>query len=137
MVNKAAFSLEGYRFEEVHLELQNIRPSSNFDVDFLPSGIFNSQSGVFRLSFTFTATTEASGNPVVVVKCVAFFKFENIHKLDEIPEYFYANSIAIMFPYIRAFISTITLQANIQPLLLPTLNLSSLQTKLKQNTTNE
>lgn len=52
------------------------------------------------------------------------------------PSYFYRNSIAIVFPYIRAFISTVTLQANIPPIILPTMNLTSLEIPLKQNTTN-
>lgn len=48
---------------------------------------------------------------------------------------FYANSIAIVFPYIRAFISTVTLQANlVSPILLPTMNLTSLGERLMNNT---
>ena len=50
---------------------------------------------------------------------------------------FISNSIAILFPYVRAFVSTLTLQANIKPILLPTLNLSSLQDILRENTTTK
>ncbi|EXZ22215.1 pretranslocase subunit SecB family protein, partial [Bacteroides fragilis str. S13 L11] len=57
--------------------------------------------------------------------------------LAEIPNFFYPNSIAILFPYVRAFVSTLTLQANIKPILLPTLNLSSLQDTLRENTTTK
>lgn len=55
-------------------------------------------------------------------------------ELKDIPDFFYANSIAIIFPYIRAFVSTLTLQANIPPIVLPTLNLSQLRTILRDNT---
>lgn len=42
--------------------------------------------------------------------------------------------MAILFPYIRAFVSTVTLQANVMPILLPTVNLSSLESRLRENT---
>ena len=71
---------------------------------------------------------------VVGVSCVASFSFENVHELSDIPDYFYPNSIAILFPYIRAFVSTMSLQANIQPILLPTVNLIGLTDDLKNNT---
>lgn len=41
--------------------------------------------------------------------------FESARTLEDIPDYFYANSIAILFPYVRAFVSTVSLQANIPP----------------------
>ncbi|CAM4366664.1 hypothetical protein AQBE111736_13510 [Aquirufa beregesia] len=44
--------------------------------------------------------------------------------------------MAILFPYLRAFISLVTLQINIPPLILPTLNLSSLEADLRKNTFN-
>lgn len=132
MIDKAAFSLDDYMFERVSLDLRNIKPVTNFDIEFIPNGVFYPETGVFRLTFDFIAKVEAK--KAVTVKCIANFKFENISSLENIPEYFYANSIAILFPYIRAFISTVTLQANIKPLLLPTLNLSSLQAQLKANT---
>ena len=77
---------------------------------------------------------DESGNEVVNVRCVARYSFHDIHSLDEVPDYFYSNSIAILFPYVRAFVSTLTLQANVAPILLPTLNLSELQNVLKENT---
>ena len=32
----------------------------------------------------------------------------------DIPDYFYPNSLAIVFPYVRSFVSSVTLQANIE-----------------------
>ena len=73
-------------------------------------------------------------NSSIYVNCIADYKFEDIHSLEDIPEYFYANSIAILFPYVRAFVSTVTLQANIRPIVLPTYNVSPLQDMLIKNT---
>ena len=55
-------------------------------------------------------------------------------KLNSIPSFFYKNAIAIMFPYVRAFISTLTLQANTKLLNLGLMNLSSLEKPLIENT---
>ena len=55
----------------------------------------------------------------------------------EIPDFFYPNSLAIIFPYIRAFVSTLTLQANVRPIVLPTVNLMGLTDMLRKETTVE
>ncbi len=68
------------------------------------------------------------------IKCIAIFEFEDKINFEDIPSYFYINSIAILFPYVRAFVSTVTLQANIPPIVLPTMNISSLGKPLKEST---
>ncbi len=42
------------------------------------------------------------------------------------PEIFKANAIAILYPYVRAIVSTYTANANITPLILPTINVNKL-----------
>ena len=134
MENKAAFSLENYFFSKVNIDIEN-KKSSEIEISFEPSGKFLSESTVYELKFIFKALTDGSNFSFVTIECLATFKFENIKNLDEIPTYFYRNSIAIIFPYVRAFISTVTLQANIPPVILPTMNLSSLEKPLRENTT--
>ena len=89
-----------------------------------------------NLTFVFVAweNNKTQEDFAVKVKCNAEFQFNGAIGLDEIPAFFYPNSIAIVFPYVRAFVSTLTLQANVQPMLLPTINLSSLQETLRKNT---
>lgn len=41
-------------------------------------------------------------------------------------EAFVPNGLAILFPYIRAIVSTYTASANIPPLILPTININSI-----------
>ena len=49
-------------------------------------------------------------------------------------QYFYTNAPAILFPYIRAYISTLTNLSGYKPINLPTLNLTSLREDLEKNT---
>ena len=72
--------------------------------------------------------------PVVEATINAEFDLKNIQTLEEIPSYFYKNCIASVYPYIRAFVSNLTLQANYMPLILPTLNLSMLEDTLIKQT---
>lgn len=132
MADKAVFSLNGYHFNRVDLNLDNLKPNATLDINFAPSGKFNQAKHTFALSFAFKAT--CNDVDVVFVNCMAEFEFKDELKFEEIPEFFYGNSIAILFPYIRSMVSTITLQANIQPLILPILNLVSLKDQLKANT---
>lgn len=50
----------------------------------------------------------------------------NFECKEEKPEMFYKNAIAIMYPYIRAIVSTYTALANINPLILPPINVNKL-----------
>lgn len=132
-MQKAAFSLERYRFEKVFIDFSN-KTSNDLNIGFVPSGKFFKDKSLYELIFVFEAYTETSEQPFVKIECIAEFQFEDNVDFDSIPTYFYRNSIAILFPYIRAFIGTVTLQANIPPIVLPTMNLSSLEIPLRENT---
>jgi preprotein translocase subunit SecB len=68
------------------------------------------------------------------VSCHGLFKFHHISTFEEIPSFFYRNAIAILFPYLRSFVSIVTTQANNPGVILPTLNLSSLEGDLRNAT---
>jgi preprotein translocase subunit SecB len=129
MADKAVFSLNSYHFNRVVLNLDNLSPEATLDMNFAPSGLFNQAKRTFLLSFAFKAT--CNNKDIVFVNCIAEFEFKDDLTFEEIPEFFYGNSIAILFPYIRSMVSTVTLQANVQPMILPTLNLVSLKDHLK------
>ncbi len=134
-MNKASFSIESYKFDKVMIDLSNQKTNDIF-IDFKPEGVFNSKEGTFELTFNFLALdSQETTVPFVEIRCVGLFKFENVNSLDEVPSFFYKNSIAILFPFLRAFVSIVTVQANIKPIMLPTMNLSSLEEPLRENTT--
>ena len=47
-------------------------------------------------------------NLKIEVDTIANFLFEKVENIDDISSFFYNNSSAILFPYIRAYISTLT-----------------------------
>jgi Preprotein translocase subunit SecB len=135
MINKAAFSLEKYTFNKVEIDFDS-NSLPELEINFVPSGMFKrtETESIFELKFIFSAKSKGVSKAFVVIECNAIFKFANNILFEEIPSFFYANSIAIIFPYVRAFVSTVTLQANILPIVLPTMNLSSLEKPLREQT---
>lgn len=135
-INKAAFFLEYYKVSKFSFVETN-NESESLNVKFQPSGKYNAKEGKYVLSFNFSATYGEKETELINATMDAFFKFQQPIELNEIPDYFYRNSIAIVFPYLRAFISTLTSVANSKPLILPVMNLSSLEEPLKKNTVSE
>lgn len=133
-MEKAAFRFLGYKFTKVSLDFSDVNVEHELAIDISTSGVYVSNIGKFELKFIFTALNSQTEEEVVKIESVSQFLFSDIIEYEDIPDYFYPNSIAIVFPYVRAFISSISVQAGIPPIVLPTYNLSVLQEELRKNT---
>lgn len=58
------------------------------------------------------------------IEVVGFFSMSNAS--DEQIERFKPNAVAILFPYVRAIVSSYTANANVAPLILPPINVNQL-----------
>jgi len=58
------------------------------------------------------------------IEVVGFFSMSNTS--DEQIERFKPNAVAILFPYVRAIVSSYTANANVAPLILPPINVNQL-----------
>lgn len=132
-MKQAVFLLEGYSFDKVYMDFTRIE-SDSFRLDIRPRGVYAEEDGRYSLTFEFIADDSVTKQNIMSVTCKASFLFKDKIPLEQIPPYFYANSIAIIFPYVRAFVSTVSLQSNRPVIMLPTMNLSSLQEELLNNT---
>lgn len=139
-MGQAAFSFENYKFTKACFDFSNVHPSDVVNIGFNLKGKYLQEQGSYILSMGVKISMkqgeqEKKDREIMEIDCEALFKFKEISSFEEVPLFFFPNSIAIIFPYVRAFISTLSLQANIYPLVLPTMNLMSLQEELKNNTT--
>lgn len=132
-MEKAAFRLRGYRFIKVSMDF-DVPQNQEFEIQFSPKGSYSQKKGIYRLNFDVAITCEETKSDVIQITCEAEFEFNSPLRADEIPEFFYPNSLAILFPYVRAFVSTVSLQANVIPILLPTINLTGLTETLHNHT---
>lgn len=136
-MEQASFKFKDYKISQFCFNSNKII-GDDIALKIDPYGEFNKNNRVFSLIFDFFAfnKVDTPENNFVNCKMTANFQFsEDVIELENIPLYFYANSIAIVFPYLRAFISSLTIQANLKPMILPTMNLTSLSTPLKENVT--
>jgi preprotein translocase subunit SecB len=135
-MQKAAFSIINYQFDKVTIDLSNHK-NRELSLSFDTSGVFDNVESIYELVFLVNVTHDQAEEPFVSVRCRGVFKLENVSSLIEIPDFFYRNSIAILFPYVRAYVSLVTTQANVPGIILPTLNLSSLEEDLRKKTTQK
>lgn len=136
-MKNAAFSIINYQFDKVSLDATNLK-SDDLKLSFDTSGVFNNETSTYELVFlTKVFNDDDIDNAFLSIQCKGTFKFEEVASFEEIPDFFYRNSIAILFPYVRAYVSLITTQANVKGIILPTLNLSHLEEDLRKNTTQK
>lgn len=129
---KALFGLKDFKIPSFsYKESKNDNPEIelNFDV----KGNFIKDKSLYELTLTVEGV-EGSDTQIFQSSIMGLFSFPQKLTKEEIPEYFYVNAIAILFPYLRAFISTLTLQSNSGLIILDTLNLSKMKDTLKINT---
>lgn len=134
-MEKTAFSFQNYYFTKARIEFPK-QTRNQLNVKFSPKGEFFKENSMFKLNLGVIVSSceNESETNIIEIDCHSEFIFSEKIDLCSIPGFFYPNSIAIVFPYIRAFISTLSLQANMKPIILPTMNLTSLQEELKNNT---
>jgi preprotein translocase subunit SecB len=133
-MQKAAFSLVKYYFDKINIDLKN-HVTNDILLGFTTSGTYIKNDSTYELVFSVNGYNEGNeDNPYIQIQCVSLFKFENVNSIEEIPDYFYRNSIAILFPFVRAYVNIITTQASIPGVMLPLLNLTSLESILKEST---
>lgn len=118
-----SFSYNETREKQTELKLQ-----------FNPQGKYFQKEGRFELSIKFTGYEEGKKRkPIIMIDAIAEFKFTNKIEFSEIPNYFYTNSIPIVYPYLRSFISTVTLQANTGVIMLGVMNFTNMSEPLREN----
>lgn len=136
-VKKASFSFDTYKI----IKFKYDNPSSEIDTityAINPSGRFFSKTGIFILEFEFVVKYgENNESELLRLTTQGEFNFGGELNYSDVPDFFFKNSIAIVFPYIRAFVSTLTSLANVKTLTLGLLNFSGLEDIFKENTTVE
>ncbi len=66
------------------------------------------------------------------LKIVGLFEADESVEQIQLNKFIAMNAPAILFPYVRAFISSLTAQAGIQPIIIPTINLYEMGQELLQ-----
>jgi preprotein translocase subunit SecB len=103
------------------------------DIKIIPSGYIDRENESFLLTLD-VSLKDSTKSFTIKMKAIGYFKFSNGDPEKTISNYFYLNAPAIVFPYIRAYISAVSSLSGLNAINLPVMNLTSLQEKLKENT---
>jgi len=139
-VKKAAFGFKDYEVSEFAFKRPPNTNNDSFSIGFAPTGEYNNSDSTFIMTLGFNASYEMEdgGKSIDVINLIlkATFTFDEGTSIDEIPDYFYRNSLGIIYPYLRAFVSTLTFQANLKPpMILPIFNLTELEKPFRESVT--
>lgn len=127
------FQFKGFKITRSLIERINEDQSKKLSLNFSPKGTINKDAGVFQLTLGVNIEDE-SKTLTIEIEAVADYDFDKEISKEELNNFFYLNAPALLFPYIRAYISTLTNLSGFNPINLPTLNMSRLGEDLKKNT---
>ena len=127
-VEKARFRFVEYLFKETSIKLTGEDISDDVEFGIEPNGIFEEDNKMFILTLNVLVKDKKSS---LEVKMTVTGKFEyEPNDIQELVPYLGFNAPAIMFPYIRAYITNITALGGMSPIILPTLNMESVGKEL-------
>ncbi|WP_311460815.1 protein-export chaperone SecB [uncultured Prevotella sp.] len=127
-VEKARFRFVEYLFKETSIKLTGEDISDDVEFGIEPNGIFEEDNKMFILTLNVLVKDKKSS---LEVKMTVTGKFEyETNDIQELVPYLGFNAPAIMFPYIRAYITNITALGGMSPIILPTLNMEGVGKEL-------
>ena len=127
-IEKARFRFVEYLFQETSIKLTGEDIGDDVEFGIEPNGIFEEDNKMFILTLNVLVKDKKSS---LEVKMTVTGKFEyETNDIQELVPYLGFNAPAIMFPYIRAYITNITALGGMSPIILPTLNMESVGKEL-------
>lgn len=123
--NIAKFRFSGYQILKSNISINDpSKISENLEIKFKRS------SGVIEEELKYKLDLEViieDDNKSLLIEVISngFFEFDKGITEEEKAVFFNTSAPAILFPYLRAYISTLTTLSGIQTVILPTVNLSS------------
>lgn len=129
----AKFQFKNYKILKSYFEIKNESHSNTINLNFDPKGVISKENSCFKLQLG-VKIDDTNDSFHIEVVIVADFYFDSDINQENLNKYFFINAPALLFPYVRAYISTLTTLSGINPINLPTLNLTALGGQLQQNT---
>ncbi len=132
MENYSKFQFKGFKIIRSLIERNEKTPSKNISLSFYPKGIVDKEQCQFELQLGVNIE-DKNKSFKIDIEAIANYAFENNESLEKLDDFFYINAPALLFPYIRAYISTLTNLSGFETINLPTLNMTGVGNDLKNN----
>ena len=125
----AKFRLKEYKINKASIEFDPSLPiSENLSIEIERKSAINQEDQIYKLELGIKIRDEKNIFQVTA-DLIGLFEFDS--DIDENMKniFFNINAPAILFPYVRAYISTLTSLSGIKPVILPTINLTGMETQ--------
>lgn len=120
----AQFRFLNYIISETSIHInEDLEPSKKLNIQFQQKVAVNEESGKMRFEMT-VSVQDIKKVLDIKVTTIAFFEYDQSLTKAQKDSFFMHNAPAILFPYVRAYISSLTAQAGIDTIILPTINFS-------------
>lgn len=130
-MDNSFFQFESFIIQKSLFELNQANEVGELSVGFKSEGKLDFEKGKFNLDLGIFIS-DSTETLKIEIDSIGYFNFENLDR-DSLSNFLFVNAPAILFPYLRAYISSLTTLSGIRPIILPTLNLTSLREDLESN----
>lgn len=131
---KSGFQFTGFQIIKSYIEKRGFnKVGENLKLEINPRGEKNNSKEEFSLFLVVNIEDEDKAFKVNL-EAVGFFKYSMKTEGATLSNYFFVNAPAILFPYVRAYISTLTTLSGFETITLPTINFTYLGNELAEHT---
>ena len=127
---KAQLNFVNFVVPKFQFEKQQINKKDN-SFDLTPQAVISRKNKQFHINIDLEIT-DSESDFVLKMLCVGIFDYDT-EKDDMLLNFMSINGPAIIFPYVRSFISNFTALSGFDTITLPTLNLSGYKEDLVNN----
>lgn len=128
MEKKSSFQFNGFTVSKSLIEIKD-SSADDLNLNFKSSGLLNSTTNTFQL-FLKVFVFDENKNINIEVDMNGVFIYQPDEHLEN---YMLQNAPALLFPYVRSYVTALTALSGISPITLPTMNLTGLFDDLKEN----
>ena len=118
---QARFQFVRYLIDQCSVNLTGKELSKEMVFAINPEGVFNEKDKTFELVLNLVVN-DKDHNLDLNIRIHGYFTYDG-NNMDEVRSFIGINSPAILFPYVRAYVSNITALGGMPPVIMPTLNL--------------
>ena len=129
-VEKSTFSFVKYLITDAKINVSDKEISKKINFSFTPSGIIDKENKRFELKLQ-TEVSDKNKSFKIKLCAIGLFKYEG--SIEDTMQFFCINGPAILFPYIRAYLSSLSALSGIPLIFLPKINMTGLAETLKSN----
>lgn len=129
MDKKSSFQFNGFKVIKSLIEIKG-QGSEELKLEIEPKATLNNQVNVFTLEMKVVIVDE-TGN--IKIEIIVEGEYSIAQRDENLKPFLFTNAPAILFPYVRSYITSLTALSGTSPIILPTMNLSSLKERLTTN----